>query len=209
MDKASIVCLKLIQYSHTFENKIERLVLATLFGKKKLTEETISNVFVNALMKMVDGSFEEVVEAIKSDPEFVAIPIMDKSDSDKFLMTILVGNLSYLSHYFSSTEEMLLKGKIISKFSKVYGLTYDEMNAIVKQFAKFIQRVNHPSKNMLYGMSKAIFYKYNLGQYQDHYFAQLNAPNPIFLKRMDTIMENYLWDWDYFLDKYRFSPEEE
>ena len=57
-------------------------------------------------------------------------------------------------------------------------------------------------------MSKAVFFKYKLGQYQDDYFAQLNAPNPIFLKRMDSIMENYIWDWNSFFNKYKLSPSE-
>ena len=57
-------------------------------------------------------------------------------------------------------------------------------------------------------MSKAVFFKYKLGQYQDAYFSQLNAPSPILLKRMDNVMENFLWDWDTFFDKYKFNLSE-
>lgn len=183
-------------------------MLATLFGKKKLTEDKIANVFVNTLFSVVEESFADIVNGIINDPEFERVPNMNPQDSDRFIMIVLAGNLCYLPRYFSAHEETLIKGKIIEKVANVYGLTYTEMNKLVNEYTDFIYRVNHPSKNILYGMSKAIFFKYKLGQYQDKYFAQLNAPNPIFLKRMDTVMENYLWDWGNFFDKYKFSPTE-
>ncbi len=183
-------------------------MFASLFGKKKLTEDKVANVFVNSLLKAVDDSFADVVSAIVNDKEFVSKPRMDVTDSDKFLIILLVGNLSGISRHFSNTEAMIVKGKIITKFGQVFGLSYDEMNDIVNDYSGFIYRVNHPSKNMLYGMSKAVFYKYNLGQYQDEYFSQMNAPNPILLKRLDLLMENYLWNWNSFLSRNKFSPVE-
>lgn len=183
-------------------------MISSLFGKKRISEDRLANIFVNAIMKAVDESFGDVVDTITNDPEFKSKPVLDKSDSDKFLIIAVVGNLAYLNRYFSNTEEMVLRNKITQKFATVFGLTFDEMANIFKDFGNFIYRVNHPSKNMLYGMSKAVFYKYKLGKYQDQYFAQLDAPNPIFLKRMDTVMENYIWDWNLFLEKYKFTPEE-
>lgn len=183
-------------------------MISSLFGKKKISEDRLANIFVNSMLKAVDESFGDLVDSICADTEFQQKPVIDKSDSDKFLMIIVVGNLSYLTRYFSNAEEVVLKGKITQKFANVFGMSYDEMANVFKEFGQFIYRVNHPSKNMLYGMSKAVFYKYKLGQYQDQYFAQLDAPNPIFLKRLDTLMENFLWDWNTFLEKYKFAPEE-
>lgn len=183
-------------------------MISSFFGKKRITEDKLANIFVNSMLKAVDESFGDIVDSITNDPEFKKRPQLDKSDSDKFLMIVVVGNLGYLSRYFSNSEEIVLKGKITQKFANVFGMSYDEMANVFKDFGQFIYRVNHPSKNMLYGMSKAVFYKYRLGQYQDEYFAQLDAPNPIFLKRLDTIMENYLWDWNTFLEKYKFAPQE-
>lgn len=183
-------------------------MISSLFGRKKITEEKMANIFVNSLLQTVDNSFGDVVDTICNDPEFKQKPIIDKSDSDKFLMVVVVGNFSYLSRYFSNTEEMVIKSKVTQKFANVFGLSYDEMNTIFKDYSSFIHRVNHPSKNILYGMSKAVFYKYKLGKYQDEYFAQLDAPNPLFLKRMDSIMASFVWDWATFLDKYKFSPVE-
>jgi hypothetical protein len=183
-------------------------MIATLFGKKKITEEKLANIFVNSMMRAVDDSFQDVIESICSDPEFKTKPVIDKDDSDRFLMVLVVGNFSYFTNYFSNTEEMILRGKITQKFADVFGLQFDEMKAIFKTYSDLMYRVNHPSKNVLYGMSKAVFYAYKLGKYQDEYFAQLDAPNPIFLKRMDGIMQNYVWDWNNFLDKYKFAPVE-
>ena len=183
-------------------------MLATLFGKKKLTEDKAANIFVNSLIQVVENSFSDIVDNIKSDGEFIETPLISAADSDKFLMIVLAGNLKYLSRHLSASEEIILKGKIIEKFGIVYGLSYIEMKAIVDEYSDFIHRVNHPSRNTLYGMSKAVFFKYKLGQYQDAYFSQLNAPSPILLKRMDNVMENFLWDWDTFFDKYKFHISE-
>ena len=183
-------------------------MLTTLFGKKKLTEDKTANVFVNTIVSVVDNTFEEVRDSIINDPVFETTPKVEANDSDKFLMIVLTANLKMLSKYFSTSEEILIKGKIIDKFSHVFGLEYNQMKTIISNYSDFCSRVNHPSKNLIYGMSKAVFFKYNLGQNQDDYFAQLNAPNPIFLKRMDSIMENYIWDWNSFFNKYKISPSE-
>jgi len=180
-------------------------MLSTLFGKKKLTEDKIANIFVNTLLNTVDSTFADVATSIMVDPEFVQQPQIDLEDSDKFLMIVIAGNFNYFSRYFSTLEENLLKAKITQKLANVFGLQFDEMKSIITKYQDLIYRVNHPSKNTLYGMSKAVFFKYKLGKYQDEYFAQLNAPNPLFLKRLDGIMENYIWNWSAFLDKYKYQ----
>ena len=64
-------------------------MLTTIFGKKKLTEDKVANVFVNTLLNVIDNSFNEVASSISSDSEFVKPPIIDHLDSDKFLMIVL------------------------------------------------------------------------------------------------------------------------
>jgi len=66
-----------------------------------------------------------------------------------------------------------------------------------------MSRINTPSKNTLYAMSKAVFFKYNLNAYQQDYFKIMQTPNPLFLKRMDEIMANFLFDWESFTDKFK------
>jgi hypothetical protein len=31
----------------------------------------------------------------------------------------------------------------------------------------------------------------------------MQAPNPLFLKRMDEVMANFVWNWDAFFKKFR------
>ena len=42
-------------------------MLQTLFRKKKYTEDTLANVFVNNLVASVDASFEDVANLLKTD----------------------------------------------------------------------------------------------------------------------------------------------
>ena len=178
-------------------------MLTTLFGKKKLTEDKVANVFVNTLINVIDNSFIEVASSISNDSEFVTSPVIDPLDSDKFLMIVLAGNLQFLPKYFSNTEEVILRRKIITKFANVYGMEFDEMNKIVNDFTKFISRVNHPSKNVLYSMSKAVYHKYGLNFFQEEYFKNMKVPNPILLKHLDEIMINYISNWDNYLEKHK------
>ena len=180
-------------------------MLQTLFGKKKYTDDTLANVFVNSIITSVEESFEDVANLIKSDTEFEAVPAFSNDDSDRFLLTVLVGNLNFLPRYFSATEEQLLRRSIIRKFAGVYGTTYEEFKGYVAEYEDFMWRVNHPSKNILYGMSKTFFYKYDLAKYQDEYFREMKAPNPILLKRIDDMMRNFVWDWDAFLAKIKLQ----
>ena len=94
---------------------------------------------------------------------------------------------------------------IIDQLASVFQTDFHLMEEKINKYTSFISRVNHPSKNILYGMSKAVFFKFKLGQYQDDYFAQLNTPNPIFLKKIDTLIENYIWDWKTVFEKIKIS----
>ena len=59
--------------------------------------------------------------------------------------------------------------------------------------------------NQLLQWRKIIFDKYMLYNFQDEYFKRMQAPNPLFLKRLDEIVENFVWDWDVFFKKYRLD----
>ena len=87
----------------------------------------------------------------------------------------------------------------------IFGMEYSEFNKLIEQMKSFISQVNFPSGNYLYGLSKAIFFKYNLNQFQESYFKSLNTPNPLFLKRLDELINNFLWDWDSFFKKHKLQ----
>ena len=109
--------------------------------------------------------------------------------------------MKFFERILSSQEENTICNSIIEQMCIVFDMKFNQMQDKLEKFSSFISRVNHPSKNILYGMSKAIFFKLKLGQYQEEYFAQLNTPNPIFLKKIDILMENYVWDWKSIFEK--------
>lgn len=172
--------------------------------KKKLSDNQLANVFVNALLESIDKGFKEVADLINDDPAFVVSPNIQIDQDGEFAMIVFVGNLSFLESTFESDQAHRVEKLIFEKLGKVYGLSETQFAQLVREYQNFIVRVNHPSKNVLYGMSKAVFHKYKLNEFQDEYFRRMQAPNPLFLKRMDEVMNSFIWDWDAFFKKYRF-----
>ncbi len=177
--------------------------MLTLFGKKKVTEDKIANAYVNAILNTIAEGFTDVAELINTDPEFVSAPHVDPKDHQAFLLIVIAGNLKFIPQYFESGQDKRIEEHAIAGFSHALGIDKDRFREIMNDYRSFLSRVNHPSKKTLYAMSKAVFYKYELNPYQKPYFKSLNTPNPIFLKRLDDIMENFLWSWDGFLEKYK------
>lgn len=171
--------------------------------KRKLSDNQVANVFVNALLEVVDNGFKEVAALINEDPAFVASPDIQPSQDGEFALIVIVGNLSFLESTFEAEQAHRVEKLIFEKLGKLYGMTEQKFTTLVREYQSFITRVNHPSKNMVYGMSKAIFHKYRLNDYQDDYFRRMQAPNPLFLKRMDEVVQNFIWDWDAFFKKYK------
>ncbi len=171
--------------------------------KKKLSDNQVANIFINAIFNCVDNGFPVVAKMINDDPAFVSSPNLSEKNNGEFALIVIVGNLSFLESTFDAEQADKIEVLIFEKLSKIYSMEVQAFKALVKEYKKFISRVNHPSKNWIYGMSKAVFHKYNLNDNQDMYFKRMQAPNPLFLKRMDEVMANFIWNWDAFFKKYR------
>ena len=171
--------------------------------KRKLTDNQVANIFINALYDSIDNGFSEVAQLINEDLVFTTSPNIDKDNNGEFGLIVIVGNLSFLESTFDADQAERVEAIIFEKLSKFYDLDANRFKIIVKEYQNFILRVNHPSKNWIYGMSKAVFHKYKLNEFQDEYFRRMQAPNPLFLKRMDEVMGNFVWNWDAFFKKYR------
>lgn len=180
--------------------------MLTLFGKKKMDEERVANMVVNGLIEAVDKNFPDVAALINSDPDFVSSPGVNQEDDHEFLLIVITGNLKFIPQYFESGQDQRIKDLLLQKFAQALQLEKDELKRIVDDRSAFLSRVNHPSKKTLYAMSKAVFHKYGLNEHQEEYFRRIETPNPLFLQRMDDIMENFLWGWDAFLEKYKVQP---
>lgn len=179
-----------------------------MFGtilRKKVSNDKLANVFINSLFNTIDAGFPVVAEFINEDQAFVKSPSVASNDSFEFAFIVIVGNLSFLESAFDPEQADSIEAIIYEKLAKVYEMSTQEFKSLVKDYRSLISRLNHPSKNMIYGMSKAIFDKYTLYNYQDEYFKRMQAPNPLFLKRMDEVVENFIWDWDCFFKKYRLD----
>ena len=171
--------------------------------KKKLTDNQVANIFINAIFDSVDKGFQEIASLINEDPVFVSSPSIEETASGEFGMIIIVGNLSFLESTFDADQASRVESLIFKKLAKIYDMDEEDFIKLIRGYQKFISRVNHPSKNWIYGMSKAIFHKYKLNEFQDEYFKRMRAPNTLFLKRMDEVVANYIWNWDAFFKKYR------
>ena len=177
-----------------------------MFGsliKKKLTDNQVANIFINALFDSVDNGFSVIAQWINEDPAFVDSPKINPSNNNEFALIVIVGNLSLIDSTFEASQAERVEKLILEKLAKIYEMSELDIRNIVKEYKSYINKINMPSKNMIYGMSKAVFFKYNLNEYQDDYFKRMQVPNPLFLKRLDDIMANYLWNWDAFFKKYK------
>lgn len=179
-----------------------------MFGtilRKKVSDEKLANVFINGLFATIDEGFPVIAEFINDDPAFVTSPGINPKDSYEFSLVVIVGNLSFLESAFEPEQADRVEKLVYEKLAKVYEMDLVQFKQLLKDYKTLMCRLNHPSKNMIYAMSKGIFDKYALYNYQDEYFKRMQAPNPLFLKRMDEIVENFVWDWDAFFRKYKLD----
>jgi hypothetical protein len=173
------------------------------FLKKRLTDNQLANIFVNGLLEVIDTGFKEVALMINEDPAFDYSPDIAPSEIDEFTIIVIVGNLVQLESHFDYNQAVSVESLIIQKFATIYGMNENQFSDLISDYKSFISRVNYPSKNVLYGMSKAIFHKYALNDFQEEYFKNMQAPNPLFLKRMDEILSNFIWNWEAVEKKYK------
>lgn len=173
--------------------------------KRKLSDNQVANIFINSIFDTVDNGFKEVAQLINEDVAFVNSPELSEKDTGEFGLIVIVGNLSFLESTFDAEQAGRVEKIIFEKLTKIYEMSDADFIKLIRDYQSFITRVNHPSKNMIYGMSKAVFYKYKLNDFQDEYFRRMQAPNPLFLKRMDEVMTNFIWNWDAFFKKYKLN----
>lgn len=179
-----------------------------MFGtilRKKVSDDKLANVFINGIFTTVDNGFPVVAEFINEDPAFVTCPNIDVKNSYEFGLIVTVGNLAFLESAFEPEQADRVEELVYEKLANVFEMSTAEFKQLAKDYRSLINRLNHPSKNMIYGMSKAIFDKYCLYNFQDEYFRRMQAPNPLFLKRMDEVIENFVWDWDAFFKRYKLD----
>jgi len=174
-----------------------------IFGKKRLKEEKLANIFTNTILKAVDDGFPDIVGLVKESPEFVDSPELEASDDSKFMLIVLAANLKEIPKHLAAHQDNRLINHVITKLAAVFDVEFSKLEGILRDYQSYLSRVNHPSNNNLYAMSKAFFFKYELGKYQEEYFRNMNAPNPLFLKRLDEAMNVFLFNWKEASNQYQ------
>ena len=177
--------------------------MLTLFGRKKLTEEKVANVFVNGIQELIDSGFADVLGLINDSPEFIQPPQVDSEQIGSFTMIVLAGNLQMLPQYFEAGQDKRITSHILEKFALLYEIDTMQLAQMVNDTRKFMARKNHPSKNVVNAMAKALFCRFELNAFQEAYFKNLHAPNPIFIQRLKDALENFMWNWNALNEKYR------
>ena len=180
-------------------------MIATLFGKKKLTEEKLSNIFVNAVLELTEQGYPSIVAELQEAPEFERVPQFGPGDDELFAQIVLAGNLLEAQRALPSGTDRRVFSLSISKFAQALGLSASDLEVDVIAMQHFMERINHPSKNTVYAMGKAVFHKYDLLRSQNAYFREIKQPNPIVLKRLNVLMECFLWNWRQVQEDYRFT----
>lgn len=178
-------------------------MIATLFGKKKITEDKLSNVFVNAVLELTANGFPMVAEELNESPEFQVCPQIDPADDARFALVVLTGNLMEMERVVGPGLDRRLFALSVSKFAKAFGRTGSEVEEEVRALQSRMERINFPSKNTVRAMASVLFQEYELYCYQDLYFREQRSPNPIVLKRLNNLMGYFLWSWTDMLEQYR------
>ena len=177
--------------------------MLTIFGKKKVTDDKVAKHFVYTTLDVVEQGWPEVADFINESPEFVTAPQLDPDDYGRFLMIVIAGNFNYIPKNFDEGHDKEIIRGCVEQFASILELEPQELACKIKKYRDFLSRVNMPSKNTLYAMSRGIFHKYDLNCHQEEYFRNLNTPNPIFLKNMNEVMVHFLWDWSSFKERYK------
>jgi|694.fasta_scaffold25737_8 hypothetical protein len=173
--------------------------------RKKISDEQFAKMFVSLVLDSTERGFGDVAQIINEDNSFVKPPHLDPEDDGKFTLIVMAGNIKLLEKYFDNSKIAYINELIYSELAPVYDFTPEQMKLALNQYNSFMTRINHPSKNTLYAMSKAVFYKYELCAFQDEYFRNMQCPNPLFLKRMDEIMEKFILNWDAYFKKFKMA----
>ncbi|MBI1288134.1 MAG: hypothetical protein GC178_11230 [Flavobacteriales bacterium] len=177
----------------------------TSIFKKKVSEEKVAELFVNIIFNAVDTSFAEVAELLNNDLNLISRATIDSEDQDDFLMVVIAGNFHLLDNYFFEGQEDRIRQLTIEKLAAIYGVDTVTMRSAIDNMLSYFGKINYPSKNTHYAMSRAVFYKYGLNDFQKDYFKNLNTPDPILLKNIDEIMEQFIIKWDTFTEKFRIT----
>ena len=174
-----------------------------IFGRKKIGEDQLARIFINAMWDMTREGFPEIAAILNEDPEFEKSPEIDPGKNTDFFFIVVSGNLKLIPLRLHGSHSKFIIMKIYERLAELFDTSPGSIEKYIRSLQEEMSRLNLPSKNTLYGMSKLFFHKYDLYPFQEAYYRTISAPNPIILKRIDKIMEMFLWDWQAISEEYK------
>lgn len=181
-------------------------MLSGLFGKKKIKKEKAVEIYVDTIFDVIERGFPEIADFINEEKQFSKSPQIGKDDFEWFTYIIFGGNVLNLQDHFDAVTADDLKLLIIREVAERYTKRDQHIaEEIILEYEKFLQEIQGKTKNVVKTISLALFHKFELNDYQDEHYQRLNAPNPVFLKELNEMMELFVWNWEDFLQKYRIA----
>lgn len=178
-------------------------MIASLFGKKRIAEEKLANAFIHAVLEFTDQGFPLISAELNEAPEFEVSPGIESSQDQAFARILLAGNLIEMQRALGPGIDKRMHALSISKFAQAMDVDATDLGHEIQQLQGRMERMNYPSKNTVYAMAKVLFTEYDLFCFQDVYFREQKAPNPIVLKRLNGLMGYFLWNWSEVTEQYR------
>lgn len=179
----------------------------SLFGKKRLKEEYVSKVFVSTINGLALESFPILRDYLNDVPELKCSPQIKKDQIEWFLYIVFSANLYNLKNYFSADQHNRMRILVIDEFiESLQGQAHDEVLGHINVYEDYIATLDR-SENEGLGkiIALAIFQKYGLNECQIDHFQKMNKPNPIVIKAISEITENFIWNWDDLLENYKLT----
>lgn len=173
--------------------------------RRKLTEDQVASLFVKTTFEAVEYGWPEIASFLNESSTFIRPPQLDTNDYGRFLMIVVSANLQLIPQHFDSGIDRQIIQHICAKFSYELDIAPEVFTKKVKQYRAFMKQINQPSKNLVTAMTRAIFYKYHLNQYQEPYFSDMNTPEPNIQRELKSLTSHFLWDWEDFSENYRVA----
>lgn len=179
----------------------------SLFGKKRLKEEHVAKVFVNTINDLALESFPILCDYLNEVPELKCSPKIKQDQIEWFLYIVFSANLYHMNGHFDTDQHNRMRILIIDEFiASLVDRNHDQVLEQINNYEDYIAALDRVERD---GLGKiialAIFQKYGLNECQIDHFQKMNTPNPIIIKAIAEITDNFIWNWNDILENYRLT----
>ena len=183
----------------------KRLEMAfSLFGKKRLKEQHVAQVFVGTINELAEETFPTLSEFLNEVPELMESPEIKPNQMEWFLYIVFSANLYNLKYHFESNQLNRMRILVIDEFiESLEGRDHDLTLEQINNYEEYISGLDRRLGDLPKAMATAIFNKYGMNDCQVDHFQKMNTPNPIIIKSIEDATQNYIWNWSDLLEKYK------